>query len=73
VLLTALQNDGFRYLQPEYLEYWLHSGQKINFKESDIQREMIIEGLAPNGYLRALEPQTGSHYELHPDNTSLNF
>jgi len=73
VLLISLQKDGFDSLQPEYYQYWLHSNQQVRFKEAGIDRDMIIEGLTTDGYLKAKELSSGNYYELHPDTTSLNF
>ena len=48
-----------------YLYHWLHSGEKITFKESDAQTpiSMTIQGLTSTGYLMA--GRSISHIHAH--------
>lgn len=45
--------------QPLYLSHWLHSRQKVNFREFDSQKSIAlqIQGLSSTGCLLAGEKQ----------------
>lgn len=66
--------EGFHVLENLYLYHWLHSGEKITFKESDAQTpiSMTIQGLTSTGYLLAVS-ERGDRYELCPDGNSFDF
>jgi biotin-(acetyl-CoA carboxylase) ligase len=46
---------GFKALEPLYLSHWLHSRQKVNFREFDSQKSIAlqIQGLSSTGCLLA--------------------
>lgn len=68
-------NDkGFQAIEGLYFKYWLHSGEKVNFKESDSEPpiSLTIQGLTSSGFLLAVN-ENGVQYELCPDGNSFDF
>ncbi|GLC36411.1 hypothetical protein PLESTM_000440600 [Pleodorina starrii] len=77
----TFEQGGFTPLEPEYLATWLHSGQVLDFDDSDPSSagagggrvtRLTIRGLSPAGFLLA-EDADGSRYELTPDGNSLDM
>ncbi|CAI5491500.1 unnamed protein product [Closterium sp. Naga37s-1] len=76
-LLTVFQQQGFKPLEADYLQRWLHSGQHVVLEEpkdggGTTQVSLTIQGLTTGGYLLATDP-SGAQYELSPDGNSLDF
>ncbi|CAL6311073.1 unnamed protein product [Bathycoccus prasinos] len=65
---------GFKALEPLYLSHWLHSRQKVNFREFDSQKSIAlqIQGLSSTGCLLAVS-ERGEWYELSPGGNSFDF
>ncbi|CAI5948484.1 unnamed protein product [Closterium sp. NIES-65] len=76
-LLSVFEQQGFKPLEADYLQRWLHSGQHVVLEEakeggSVTQVSLTIQGLTTGGYLLATDP-SGIQYELSPDGNSLDF
>ncbi|GAQ87737.1 Putative biotin holocarboxylase synthetase/biotin-protein ligase [Klebsormidium nitens] len=77
-LHTTFMYAGFRGVEYNYLNLWLHSGQKVVIKEGGENGEpatetpVTIKGLSYNGFLLASD-EKGEQYELSPDGNSLDF
>lgn len=67
-------SKGFKALEPLYLSHWLHSGQKVHFRNVDSQKSIAlqIQGLSSSGCLLAVD-ERGELYELSPDGNSFDF
>lgn len=64
---------GFRPLIPEYLQYWMHSGQEVNITyENSKSDKMKIKGVSESGYLIAVSDD-GVEHELYPDGNRFDF
>eukprot|EP00898_Chlorokybus_atmophyticus_P000679 jgi/Chlat1/1611/Chrsp127S01873 len=76
-MLRVFDTEGFTPFQDEYLQYWLHTGQKVHLEEDSEKGihskvELEVQGLAKSGYLLATDA-AGKPFELHPDGNSLDF
>ncbi|KAG2429540.1 hypothetical protein HXX76_010775 [Chlamydomonas incerta] len=78
-VFNTFERDGFAPLEPEYLAAWLHSGQSLDFDDSDPTQGLVaphvrlaIRGLSPAGFLLAVD-EAGQRYELTPDGNSLDM
>ena len=72
-LFVAQKGFGGDLLQGAYLCHWLHSGQAVRLQREDGgEEEVTVRGLAPSGYLLAVDAE-GAESELHPDGNSLDF
>ncbi|CAI5486941.1 unnamed protein product [Closterium sp. Naga37s-1] len=74
-LLLVFEPQGFKPLEADYLQRWLHSGQHVVLEEpkeggGSTQVSLTIQGLTTGGYLLATDP-SGVQYELSPDGNSL--
>lgn len=58
----------------QYLQYWMHSGQKVTVVESDsvMSKEVTITGINKYGLLLA-ENAIGEAFELNPNGNSFDF
>eukprot|EP00744_Colponema_vietnamica_P004919 GILI01007275.1.p1 GENE.GILI01007275.1~~GILI01007275.1.p1 ORF type:complete len:571 (+),score=174.72 GILI01007275.1:60-1772(+) len=79
MLQEMIEAQSFAPLQALYVQYWLHSEQKLVVKEESGQGDVnvVVKGLSANGYLLAQETGDGAGerqtFELHPDGNSLDF
>lgn len=76
-MLELLSREGFGPFEGDYLDAWLHSGQRVGLEEEDGDGgvrfvDVTVRGLSPNGYLMA-EDDGGQRFELHPDGNSFDF
>ncbi|KXZ49683.1 hypothetical protein GPECTOR_20g540 [Gonium pectorale] len=85
-VFDTFESSGFGPLEPEYLASWLHSGQELDFDDSDPSApgggahgggggrvRLVVRGLSPSGFLLAEDPRVGGRYELTPDGNSLDM
>lgn len=74
-LHLILEERGWAPLDLEYRSRWLHTGQRLELRldPDSAMRWVVVEGVAPSGYLLAREEEGGALLELHPDSTRLNF
>jgi biotin--protein ligase len=72
--LEELEVRGFAPFLERYLQAWLHSGQTIEVRAtSGSTFRARIDGLSPDGFLKAQRTDTRQVFELHPDGNSLDF
>ncbi|KAG2438269.1 hypothetical protein HYH02_010967 [Chlamydomonas schloesseri] len=78
-VFNTFEAQGFPPLEPEYQAAWLHSGQCLDFDDSDPSQgisaphvRLTIRGLSPAGFLLAVD-EAGQRYELTPDGNSLDM
>lgn len=62
----------FKAIEAEYTAAWLHTGQRVTLLEQGNPVRMVIQGLAPNGFLLG-ESAAGERFELHPDGNSFDW
>lgn len=73
-LVPEYQSVGFGGLIDEYLACWLHTGQKVKVtRPGEVDRDVVVMGLTPGGFLSAADVETGEKFELSPDGNSFDF
>jgi biotin--protein ligase len=68
-MLDVFDRDGFAPFVADYERSWMHGGQRLQLEDGT---RVTVEGLAPQGLLRARD-ERGATYELHPDGNSLDW
>lgn len=72
-LFDEFQTHGFdRKIRQRYMELWLHRGQQVRLGGVD-GPIAIVEGLAPNGWIRVRRLDWDALQDLPPDDTSFNL
>ncbi|ETO32193.1 hypothetical protein RFI_04924 [Reticulomyxa filosa] len=65
---------GFSPFKHMYTSCWMHSRQKIQVKNDNDTKTMIIQGVDDNGMLVATDiNDNNTLYTLHPDGNSLDL
>ena len=70
-----LKLEGFQPFEQEYLQYWLHSNQTVQIKESQQSTDTIaavIKSLTVSGCLLA-QNCNGENLELYPDGNTFDL